>query len=137
MKPQNSWDRDTLILLLLGLCQAEEEENRAWGPSVAPFAHLKRRNNTKEPHLVISSIVMDCLALSNKYGTCGSPRSGSGHQPSATHRTLVLQNRKRTERTQGAGQGCAFQGNLSKEKDPWLAFTPEPVTPQSRFKKAT
>lgn len=31
MKPQNSWDRDTLILLLLGLCQAEEKENRGGG----------------------------------------------------------------------------------------------------------
>lgn len=78
MKPPHPWNTGILLLLLLGLFQAEEKENRAWRPSMPPFAHLKERDSIKKSSIIMSSLVMGCVTLPNKYGPHGSPSSAYG-----------------------------------------------------------
>lgn len=100
------------------------EENRAWGSSVPPSAHLKERDSTKK-----SSIVLGCLALPNKYGPHGSPLSALWHQQSVTHRTFISQNRKQTKRIQGLCRGYAFQQSLSRAQGSLACFHPRVCDP--------
>lgn len=43
-----------------------------------PLAHLKERDSIKKSSIVMSSLVVGCVTLTNKYGPHGSPSSAYG-----------------------------------------------------------
>lgn len=77
MKPPYPWNTGILLLLLLGLFQAEEKKT-GLGDPLCPLLHLKERDSIKKSSIIMSSLVMGCVTLPNKYGPHGSPSSAYG-----------------------------------------------------------